>query len=294
MNNETDNSNDAGASDPADGALDDLLRAAEWPDDASDPLNRLLVTALWPDLVAIPIRGKRQLVGTRKRKWILAAVGAAAAVIVGAAVWAMRGSGNYDSRGDGTIVDANGADLEADKSRVAAQSLPSRDERLRACLAEIREKDASDDRMVVRIVTRRTAEPNGNLEDLAQPLLGRRSDFEQCLLRRYYAFASEQEASAIELLGVVGSEASVPLLLYERLKPSTHAAAVRALLRIADSATLAQLQRLERDAGLRQEITDALEPRDDEQTTDSTFIFTKGDQSCLEFQPETSSRSELF
>jgi hypothetical protein len=278
--------------------LDALLRSAQWPDEASDPLDRLLRSAEWPEPVGDVWQEARRRDRRKKRRRIFAAVGAAAAVLLAAV--AIRSARDAGDKSSANVVKAsNGAAPPAisttnDSPKIVAPSLPSREVRLRMIFEQVRERSAADDAAIDRIVARRVAEPDGALEELVQPLLARRAEFEQRLLWRFGAFVGEREPAAVELLGCLGSEAALPLLLHERLKPATHAAAVRALLRLADGGTLARLERQEWDDDLREEITAALQSRDDNQTTASTLIFEKGDQSCLEFRSDSSLHAALF
>ena len=297
MNNER----DAARFGLGDNSLDELLRSAQWPDAASDPLDRLLRLAEWPEPAKLSWKEVLRIGQRRKRKRIFAVVGAAAAAVLLAAVaiWTARGlrdksSSKVAETAAGKAIAPQSVSPAGDNPKSVSQPLPPREVRLRVILEQIREKTAADDVKLNRIIARRMAEPDGDLEGLVGPLVARRSEFEQRLLERFSTFLGERESAAIELLGYLGSETSLPLLSRERLKPSTHAAAVRALLNLADSETLAQLERQEWDAGLRQEIAAVLQSRDDRQTTASTRIFKKGDQSCLLFQEESSSRSELF
>jgi hypothetical protein len=154
---------------------------------------------------------------------------------------------------------------------------------------------SKEEAVIDSLLARRIVEPNGDLEELVQPFLLRRAEFEQRLLGRFGTFLGEEEPAAIDLLGCLGGEASVPLLMHESLKPATHAAAVRALLRIADTPTLGRLVRREWDADLREEILAALRSRDDKQIVVSVLITdTEGDQSCLDFRSDSWLRSDLF
>jgi len=69
--------------------------------------------------------------------------------------------------------------------------------------------------------------------------------------------------AAIELVGYVGTAGSVPLLLELSRQPEAHAAAVRALGRLADSETLGRLAAEEPNADLQQELLAALVSRQD-------------------------------
>jgi hypothetical protein len=137
----------------------------------------------------------------------------------------------------------------------------------------------ADGDVIDRLLAQRIADPDGDLQDLSQPLLAERAQCEARLLERFNTFAGAQEAAAIELLSCVGSEASVPLLMQLSHKPATHAPAVRALLKIAGTKTLARLAFNEWNPDLREEITAALRARGDEQT--AVFVLaTQGEQSC--------------
>ncbi len=117
-----------------------------------------------------------------------------------------------------------------------------------------------------RIVAQRIANPDGDLQELVQPLLADRAECERRLLERFHTFADEQEAAAIEVLGSVGGEASLPLVRQLSFRPATHAPAIRALLKIADTTLLARLAFNEADPDLRKEIAAALRARGDTQT----------------------------
>jgi len=138
-----------------------------------------------------------------------------------------------------------------------------------------------DEDSIDRIVAQRIAEPDGDLQELVQPLLAERAEYEQRLLERLRTFNRERISAAIELLGCVGSEASVPLVLRWSLDPATHAPAVRALLNIADTRMLARLALNEPDPELREEITGALRARGDKQTL-FFVLAVQGEYSCLE------------
>ncbi len=278
----------------ADDSLDELLRSAKWPDDASDPLNRLLLMAEWPELVGNPLPDVRRIVRRKTRKKILAAVGAAAAVVFAAVAFRVAWHAGDSSAGGTRPPEAPQAELAVDDLSKTVSQLPSREVRLRMILEQIREKSAAEDETIDRIVALRIADPDGDLSELVQPLLARRAEFEQRILARFGTFIGERESVAVELLGCLGGETSLPLVLNERLKPSVHAVAVRAALALADSETLAQLERQEWDVNLQQQIKAVLRSRDDKQTTTSTQIFERGDQSCLMFPADSSSRSELF
>ena len=281
---------------PAHDSLDALLSSAEWPDDAADPLDRALRMALWPEPADSPLPDLRLLDRRKRRRRVLAAIGTAAAAVVlaAAAIRAVRDAGNPADGGFRTPRALPVVSAASDKTGIVSRPLPPREVRLRMILEQVRKETAAEDAALDRIIARRIAEPSGDLEELAQPLIARRSDYEQRLLQGFGRFIGQREPAAVELVGCLGSETSIPLLLRERLKTETHAAAVRALLNLADARTLTRLAYKEWDPGLRDEIAAELQSREEKQTTASTFIFEKGDQSCLDFRPDSSSQSELF
>jgi hypothetical protein len=168
-------------------------------------------------------------------------------------------------------------------SPVLSQAVPPGELYLRMLLARTQARSPSEgEELIYRFLAQRIVEPNGDLEELVRPLLTRRMEFEQRLLNRFRAFAvGGRETAAIELLGCIGSQASVPLLVHLSLKSSMHAPAVQALLKIADARTLARLMLREEDPTLRQEIADALRARNDKQTS-SFVLATEGEPSCVE------------
>ena len=314
---------DFAAADPVADSLDELLRSALWPDDASDPLDRLLRLAQWPEPAAGSLPDVRQIARQARRKRTLALGGAAAAVLLlAAALWNLRNPAEDSPPGFAKTVVADALPPPIRRSGTArsgdramdgprsisaaaspapsvaddepSQALPFGEVRLRMIRARNGGRATSKEEAAIdSLLARRIVEPDGDLEELAQPFLLRRAEFEQRLLGRFGTFVGEEEPAAIDLLGCLGGEASVPLVMHESLKPATHAAAVRALLRIADTPTLARLVRREWDAELREEILAALRSRDDKQEVVSVLI-TEGDQSCLDFRSDSWLRSHLF
>jgi RNA polymerase sigma factor (sigma-70 family) len=123
------------------------------------------------------------------------------------------------------------------------------------------------------------------LAKLVQPLLAERAECEQRLLERFRTLDDERASVAIELLGCVGSEVSVPFILQASINPATHAQAVRAPLKIADTRMLARLALNESDPDLRDEITAALRVLGDKQTL--VFVLAvQGEYSCLVPRPD--------
>ncbi len=269
--------------------LDQLLRSAQWPDDASDPLDGLLRMAQWPGPAAVRREGRR-------RAWAGFAFSAVAVLLVALALWSVRVSGDRSPPDVATTVarDATPQPPASPKPAIPQgavarinspdlrQAMVPGELRLRMLLARSKARAWREgDELIDRFLAQRIAEPGGDLQELIQPLLARRAEFEQRVLERFHALAGEQESAAIELLGYVGSRRSVTLLSQLRLRSSIHAPAVRALLKIADPGTLARLARTEEDPALREEITAALRARGDKQKL--FFVLgTEGEPSCLE------------
>jgi len=85
----------------------------------------------------------------------------------------------------------------------------------------------------------------------------------------------------------------VPLVLQLSRNPATHAPAVRALLRIADTRMLARFALNESDPELQEEITAALRARGDKQTL-FFVLAVQGEYSCLESGSDLWPRVELW
>jgi hypothetical protein len=140
---------------------------------------------------------------------------------------------------------------------------------------------SKEDELLDRTVAQRMVEPGGDLQQLVEPLMPDRAEYERLLLARLDALVGRQELAAIEVLGCIGSEASVPRLVYLSLKPAVHLPAIRALLAIADGGTLAWLAHDEPDPGLQGEILAALQSRGDEQA--QFFVLTQqGARPCFD------------
>ncbi len=174
-------------------------------------------------------------------------------------------------------------DLPADGNRAVLSAATARQRlRLEMILAQSEATwQTPEDEVLDRTVAQRMIEPDGNLEQLVQPLLAHRAEYERLLLARFDTFAGRQQLAAVEVLGGIGSEASVPRLVYESLTPAVHLPAVRALLGIADAGTLAWLAHDEPDPGLQEEITTALQSRGDEQTQ-LLALIPEGVRPCCE------------
>ena len=140
---------------------------------------------------------------------------------------------------------------------------------------------SESDKLIHQFLARRLVQPDSDLEQLAEPLCDRHHEIERRLLQCFGRLSGEQQSAAIELLGCVGSEASVPLLMRLRHKPSTHEPAVRVLIKLADGRTLSRLLRSESDPVLRVEIAAALYTKNDQQTL-RFVLASEGDMSCRE------------
>jgi hypothetical protein len=273
--------------DAVDDSLDELLRSAQWPDDAADPLNGLLRMAQWPEPTEdLPIDVRRIERRTRRKKALVAIVAAAAAVVL--AALAIESARVIAKKPAITVVPF----AEGNNPKITSPSLPPREERMRMILQQVRERPAAEDEAIDRTIARRIADPDGDLDELIQPLIARRAEFEQRMLARFNTYLGERETAAVELLGCLGSKASLPLVHHERFKPSTHVVAVRALIRLAGDRTLARLERQEWDADLREEIAAELQSRNDRQIETSTLF--KGDQSCIGNGPGFWPQADLF
>jgi len=249
----------------------------------------------------------------RRKAWIIVGSGVVAAFFLAMALWSLRLPGDKSPAGVPTKVahDLAPKAPQPDETTVSRDTRPTNMRetspeplfenpvatvnsplvlramqpealylRMLRARGEVRERPEDGD-PVDRIVAQRIAEPDGDLQELVQPLLAERAESEQQLLERFHTFDGERAAAAIELLGCVGSEASAPRVLQLSFDPVTHAPAVRALLKIADTRILARLALSESDPELRDEITAALRARGEKQTL-FFVLAAQGDYSCLE------------
>lgn len=102
-----------------------------------------------------------------------------------------------------------------------------------------------------------------DLGEAAKPLFAARSEYEELLVEEIRRSHGPRQLAAIGLLGRIGTPRSVPVLGSLAARPETHAAAVRALARLADSDVLGQLAAGEADETLRQELLAELVARGD-------------------------------
>ena len=117
---------------------------------------------------------------------------------------------------------------EVDQSTAPSAMLPG-GLRLQMLLARDQAMwQTKEDELLSRTLAQRVIEPEGDLEELVQPLLANRAEYERRLLERLGTLAGQWKLAAIELLSCIGSEASLPIMLHLSLLPTTHAAAVRA------------------------------------------------------------------
>jgi len=290
--------NESGSGSPTD-RLDELLRSASWPDEASDRLDELLRMAEWPEAMAQP-----QV--KVERSWMRFAYAAAVAVLVGLTLWGL----SIDRRPlapTGVRIatppvterqTVSGTKSTPRDSRRPAEPpaigdtpimLPARSPalapgelRFRMLLTRSLPTAASEtDEAIHRFLAHRIAQPNGDLATLIEPFVRRRTEVERRLLDCFGRLSDAQEVAAIELLSHIGSEASVPLLLRMRSRTSTHEPAIRALLELADARTLSRLLRSEADSALRDDIAEAIRARNDQRTLLFT-LATQGEPLCRE------------
>ena len=252
-------------------ALDDLLKTAQWPDRDSDPLDKLLRTARWPEANAEASRlwqwwrdqqHFRHVVDLRKVKWRNVTFAALAAAVTASfivlTVWNKQPSRSKPVVAEPAIVAGNSApkpivpaatSAHVDSFNFAAgprRIFTTRPEdiieqmQLARSQALTRLAPESDD-PIDQILAQRIAEPDGDLQELAEPLLADREDSERHLLERLQTFTGERAVAATELLGCIGSEVSLPYLMRLSRMPQTHEPAVRALLKLADTRILRNL-----------------------------------------------------
>jgi hypothetical protein len=271
---------------------------ARWPAPVVQP------TGQWLQKVRLPERRQPKRISlrsSRARRIVGALIGVAAAagVLVAVAVWSVQFRAAPSAAGfssgvaagvtrepiqpDQPAVRPEARQMEASEifaeiaavptvlsggdGSVLTATSPSQRLRLQMILARTQATwQSKEDEFLDRMLAERTIEPSGDLQQWAEPLMAERAEFERLLLDRFDIFTGEQQTAAIELLGCIGGEASVPRLLYCSHKPAAHAPAIRALLRIADTRTLAWLAGDELDPGLQEEIMAALSSGAEEQS----------------------------
>ncbi|MBN2024007.1 MAG: HEAT repeat domain-containing protein [Pirellulales bacterium] len=87
---------------------------------------------------------------------------------------------------------------------------------------------------LVQVLAQRVAQPYGDLDALCRPLAANRRAHERALAARIAQTRGKELMAAIDVLGRVGSEQSVPLLNHLSHFPETRPVAIRALGRLAD------------------------------------------------------------
>ncbi len=276
----------------AEDPLDQMLDAARWPEPRPDRLKRL--QEHWRRLS--PARPPRQRPG-----WTAAGVAIAAGLLIGVVLWqwgvrrspprpprapritaqpsrrlhpansltAVPGKREMPSRpavSDESPPRSPSGPADGD-ARVLARSRPATPYERLAFRVLAGRRQPSDDqrrrRLLERAIARYVADPTSNLDELAEPLLAWRGDCEQLLADRIGRSRGPQKIAAIELLGCVGSRRSVPLLLALRGDAAVHSAALRSLVRLADSETIGQAASAETDPCLQQHLLAALLARHD-------------------------------
>jgi len=132
------------------------------------------------------------------------------------------------------------------------------------------------------VIEARLAEPAGDLSDLVGPLLAERAHHEMTLLwHMQSAQSAARRKVAIELLGWVGSDRAVPVLLEASRHGEFHAPATRALARLADSELVGRLAQAESDTTLQQELLAELFARRDGRSL-AVFLASVRDRSTFD------------
>ena len=212
--------------------------AAPWPE--------------WPEPAKLSLKEVLRIGRRRKRKRIFAVSRR------GRGGSFVGGRGDLDGAGPARQVFSEVAETAAGKAlapqsvspagdnpKSVSQPLPPREVRLRVILEQIREKTAADDAKLNRIIARRITEPAGDFAELVQPLLARRADIRAAAAGALQHVPWRARIGGDRIAGLFRQRNFAAAALAQRLKPSTHAAAVHALLNLADSEVLAQLERQE-------------------------------------------------
>ncbi len=279
--------------------LDELLQAADWPGPSPESLARL--RRQFEELSSARVH-------KRKRRLAIAAVTVAAGLLIAVTAWGLRSSGGDKSppnpttnmakdrlsppaTGNADTASAVARRPPPQDSNIEIVNLPSTqaeentpisrpatpDEELMFRLLLIRRQSASfkpvDDKLLDEIIEQRISDLNSDLDQLAEPLLANRQLHERSLAERIRLFSGPRKIAAIELLGTVGTGNSTALLMNLSLNPEDHAAAVRALSRLAGPDTLARLAAEENDGQLQEEILAALLARGDSQAVGAYLDF---------------------
>lgn len=259
--------------------LDDLLKAAAWPEPEPGRVERL--RQQWH--ATSPVRApKRRL--ARAAAWAALAAGLAAtlAVVIALGRFLPRPAGvpHQTAPSHGRAERLPVPDKPGDS--ILAHDVPEVRPRAFDFPAGSREAtpyeefvfrsitrkrppaaDAPEDGLIERAIDARLDGSEADLNELARPLLAARQTHERALAWRIQESGGPRLVAAIELLGYVGSRRSAPLLIELSRREATHAPAVRALARLADPQTLGQLAVYETDARLQQALAASLIARRD-------------------------------
>jgi len=263
--------------------LDELLRMARWPGEEEDDLDELLKMAKWPEPTV-------QLPPDSVREGSSFAYATAFTILIAASIFAISVRHRHNS----ASVSPKAISLVPSPAAVEKfgpvdtgskpmkrllnefkMPLPKPDVSMALSPGELqvkmlsrrgRSKTASPaDRLIFAYLAHRIAHPTGSIEEPLEMLSGSPAEIERQLLEHFGGLSNAQECAAIELLGHIGSEASVPLLLRIRRRPMAREPAIRALLKLADLATLGRLMQTESDPLLRADLADVIrakaEPR---------------------------------
>lgn len=278
---------------PAD-PLDILLRSASWPDELVDPLDELLRMAEWPEPNTVRLMRTPPVDHTFAHSVVAVVVFALTLATLAATCrfyardLAQRRPSGQDRVPTSSALHAHRLSAPPElhiaattaSDIIVSRRLRSRNDRLRT-LHSIAQRDIhrewilsrplpvgsnETDILIREYLARQMNGDNMHEDNALRAMMDRRSEVEERLLITFDSFAGELEVAATELLGQIGTDKSVQLLMRLRLKPSTQQAAAAALVRLADTQTLRRLLRTESDATLRIEMIETLRAKTDRRT----------------------------
>jgi len=263
-------------------AFDELLGEAAWPEPDPNSVSRLV--ANW-----------RSLSAARRRKasfWWGAAV--AASLLLAVVTWRMRPQNDDALEGNQPMADiprSNGhvgsqqpstdnagkqiAENQPSPTVVAVVKWPSREptafERLAFHMMQAERRPVDEKRPVTgelddrltEALDRLVSDPSIDRRTLVAPLLSNRVVIERRLVELARRGTDPRRTAAIELLGELGGQRAVAVLLQLSRDEQVHIWAVLALAKCADSLTIRKLAFGETDAGARRELFGALLERGD-------------------------------
>jgi hypothetical protein len=263
--------------------LDEILRAAVWPEPEPERLARL--QRRWRELSAAALP-------RRWSAWSAAAVAVAAGLLVVIGLWRFLPKPGVEPK---QVAPARVPETPA-STRLAetppappptpdgpgdvdssvpppprpwpvAWSRPARDyEQLAFWVVTHRGQPAAErtpDDLLERAIQQRLGNPDADPSTAARPLMADPRSYRRRLVQRIEQSEGPTRTAAIELLGAVGSRESLPLLVELSRDLRTRPAAVGALTRLADSDVLGQVISEESNFELQEELCAALLTRQD-------------------------------